>query len=206
MATTQTPLTPTSDQMPAVISVQDELSGSQWVTRFLGSNSTNDLWPTFKTAVDSFIEALNEAGASVHISATYRPPERAYLMHWSWIIAHGANASTATPMNGVHINWVHPTAAASRIAAQAMVDGYGIHNLQVPPALNTRHTAKSAIDMNILWSGTLKIKNYSGQEVIITTLPRTGMNVQLKAVGATYGVIKFVGGNADKPHWSTDGH
>lgn len=31
------------------------------------------------------------------------------------------------------------------------------------------------------------------------------MNLELHAVGKTYGVIKFLGGDKDKPHWSTDG-
>ena len=63
-----------------------------------------------------------------------------------------------------------------------------------------------AIDMTISWAGDLKVKNNDGTEKIITTEPRTGMNVQLKAVGLTYGVTKFVGGDGDKPHWSTTGH
>ncbi|MFT0735958.1 hypothetical protein [Ralstonia wenshanensis] len=32
------------------------------------------------------------------------------------------------------------------------------------------------------------------------------VNAKLKEVGRSYGVIKFVGGATDKPHWSTDGH
>jgi hypothetical protein len=44
------------------------------------------------------------------------------------------------------------------------------------------------------------------QACIGNTTPRTGMNLQLKAVGLTYGVKKFVNGNADRPHWSTTGH
>jgi hypothetical protein len=32
------------------------------------------------------------------------------------------------------------------------------------------------------------------------------MNAVLATVGATYGVIKFVGGGTDKPHWSDNGH
>jgi hypothetical protein len=42
--------------------------------------------------------------------------------------------------------------------------------------------------------------------VQIASLPRTGMNPDLKTVGASYGVIKFVGGASDMPHWSADGH
>ena len=60
--------------------------------------------------------------------------------------------------------------------------------------------------MSISWTGTLNIANKDGTITAINTTPRTGMNLQLKAVGLTYGVKKFVNGNADKPHWSTTGH
>ena len=123
-----------------------ELSGAQWVSRFPGSSSTNDLQGTFRAA------------------------------------------------------------QASQQAAQAMVDAYGMNNLNIAPALSSNHTRGTAIDMNISWSGTLTIAGADGKNVIINTLPRTGMNVQLHAVGKGYGVTKFVGGNTDKPHWSIDGH
>lgn len=65
-----------------------ELSGALWVSRFPGSSSTNDLQGTFRASVNNFLRALGNARARVSISATYRPPARAYLMHWSWLIAH----------------------------------------------------------------------------------------------------------------------
>jgi hypothetical protein len=45
----------------------------------------------------------------------------------------------------------------------------------------------------------------NGTAKSIDSTPRTGMNADLIAVGATYGAIKatFAG---DPPHWSTDGH
>ena len=46
----------------------------------------------------------------------------------------------------------------------------------------------------------------AGKPVKIASLARTGMNPDLKTVGASYGVIKFVGGASDIPHWSIDGH
>lgn len=184
-----------------------ELSGAQWVSRFPESSSTNDLQGTFRTSVKNFLQALNTARASVSVAATYRPPERAYLMHWAWLIAKGSvQAREATALSGVEIEWVHPTAQASQQAAQAMVDAYGMNNLNTAPALSSNHTRGTAIDMNISWSGTLTIAGTDGKNVIINTLPRTGMNVQLHAVGKGYGVTKFVGGNTDKPHWSIDGH
>ena len=66
-----------------------ELSGPAWVQRFPGSKSPDDLRGNFKTAVQAFLKALSDAGVSVTIRATFRPPERAYLMHYAWAIAHG---------------------------------------------------------------------------------------------------------------------
>ncbi|EON5703371.1 peptidoglycan-binding domain-containing protein [Escherichia coli] len=184
-----------------------ELSGALWVSRFPGSSSTNDLQGTFRASVDNFLRALGNARARVSISATYRPPARAYLMHWSWLIAHEiVQAKNVPAMEGVDIEWVHPTEQASLEAAQAMVTAYGMNNLNVAPALSSNHTRGTAINMNISWSGTLTIAGGNGQDVAINTLPQTGMNAQLQAVSLGYGVRKFVGGNTDIPHWSIDGH
>jgi hypothetical protein len=90
--------------------------------------------------------------------------------------------------------------AASRAAAEAMVNAYRI---VYKPALESRHTQGKAIDMNITWSGTLRITNGRGQVVTITSTPRTGAdNRELHTVGTTFGVMKLVG---DPPHWSEDG-
>jgi hypothetical protein len=62
------------------------------------------------------------------------------------------------------------------------------------------HTQGNAIDMSISWGGNLSIVNANGETVIITSTPRTGMNTTLHAVDASYGVIKFVGGAAVRPH------
>jgi hypothetical protein len=79
-------------------------------------------------------------------------------------------------------------------------------NANVVPALHTLHMERTAIDMSISWSGNLHIAKQDGTIVNITTTPRTGMNLQLKEVGRSYGVIKYVGGDQDKPHWSITGH
>ena len=178
-------------------------SGAVWVSEFPDHASTGDLSATFRTGVEKFIGAMQAAGANVSISSTLRPKERAHLMHYSWRIAKaGDDAATVPAMNGVDIEWVHATAAASRAAALAMVNGYGVVS---EPSLTTRHTQGRAIDMTIGWAGNLTIKNKDGSSVTITTAPRTGENAKLVAVGATYGVVKatFAG---DPPHWSDDGH
>lgn len=199
-------LTPQSNQTPAVVSVTKELSGLQWVARFQGSSDTSALTPQFRTAVDLFIAAMRAAGAAVHVSSTYRPPERSYLMHWAWRIKNGADPALAPARDGVNIEWVHPTLADSREAARQMAVAYSIDNLGVAPAIHSLHNDRQAIDMRISWNGTLAIRDPNGTIVEIDTAPRTGMNAQLKAVGAAYDVKKFVGGASDKPHWSTTGH
>lgn len=200
-------LTPSSNAAPAVVRIpEQELSGACWCSRFMGSNSTDDLDGEFKTGTESFVSAMRKAGASVNISATYRPPERAYLMHWSWMIANGKTEASAVPtMSGVNIKWDHGNSEASKAAAKAMVAGYGMTNLKVAPALSSRHTEKKAIDMTISWTKDLVIVGADGNNVTIKTEPRGSMNKDLHAVGAGYGVIKFKKGDADKPHWSTDG-
>jgi len=216
MATVQATLTPTADQTPVTVSVSaDEPSGGQWIARFPGSASLASLESPFREGVTKFLDAVKAAGGTVHISATYRPPERAYLMHWAWKIVKQSfdpRQVPSYPGDVIKIKWAHTSATgafdqqASTQGARAMVNGYGISGLNVAPALASRHTQKRAIDMNITWTGTLMVNNASGTAVTISSNPKTGMNSDLHTVGATYGVIKFVGGNSDKPHWSNDGH
>jgi len=62
-----------------------EISGPQWVGRYPTSKSIGDLAPTFAKSVKSFIAPIQAGGGHVTVSATYRPPERAYLMHYAWL-------------------------------------------------------------------------------------------------------------------------
>ena len=205
MTTATATLTPTANQTPAVVNISNELSGSQWVARFPGTTSTNDLSAAFRPGAVNFIDAMSQAGATITISSTLRPPERAYMMHWSWKIVQGTSPNSVPAMNGVNIEWEHPTSNASTQAAKNMVNGFGIQKLLVAPSLTSRHTQGDAIDMSISWSGVLSILKTNGQMAVISSLPRSEMNTELHAVGAGYGVIKFLGGTADRPHWSTDG-
>jgi len=214
MATTQATLTPAANTTPAVVSIPAaELSGAQWVARFPTSTLVTDCVAPFAANLARFIAALEAAGATVAIAATLRPPERAYLMHWCWkIVNASANPQTIPAMTGVNVRWDHTdangaySATTSKSAAQAMVNGYGMQSLAVAPALNSRHTMGLAVDMNISWTGNLTIAKADGTTTTITTMPTSGMNTDLHAVGATYVVIKFVGGASDKPHWSDNGH
>lgn len=177
-----------------------QLSGPQWVARFPTSRSIDDLAPPFREHASAFVAALRAAGAGVTISATYRPKERAYLMHWAWAIGKtNADPATVPPMPGVAIQWVHPTLAKSRAAARQMVAGFG---MAFTAALNSRHTEHNAIDMTIGWTETLSIHQSNGVAKAIAGQPRNGGNHELIAVGAGYGVIKLP---SDPPHWSNDG-
>ena len=184
------------------------LSGSQWVSQFPTSTSIEDLSDPFRSSARRFVAALRQAHASVIIADTLRRPERSHLMHFAFAIAREAADPTAVPaMPGVDIQWVHlnaqglPDLAASRTAAEQMVQGYGI---VFKPALNSQHTEGKAIDMTITWLNNLVIANGTGTTVTISSSPRAGAgNADLHLVGSSYGVIKLL---SDPPHWSFDGH
>jgi hypothetical protein len=183
-----------------------ELSGAQWVARFPDGGATSALGNDFRPGCEAFIAVMKAGDANVSISSTRRPVERAYLMHFSWQV----HKRTLNPQNvpakaGVNIEWVHRNASgaidlvASRRAATAMVNGYGI---VFRPALASRHTQGRAIDMTISWTGKLNVKKKNGALTTISSTPRSGLNTELRSVGKTYGVTK---NPRDPPHWSTDG-
>jgi hypothetical protein len=178
-----------------------ELSGPQWCVRFPGSKLTKDLLPDFRDRVEAFLSVMKTADASVSIGATFRPPERAYLMHWCCMITgSGQDPAAVPPMAGVNIGWAHATLTESKSAASAMKQTYAI---KFPAALVSRHTQRRAIDMTISWKGTLAIRDFNGKLHSIASTPRTGSNAELIAVGKSFGVVKLV---TDPPHWSDDGH
>lgn len=195
MATAQRVLTLTTDQTPAVVNVSSkELSGVQWVSRFPTSRAVSDLSEKFQSNVNQFISAVQQAGGSVSIAATYRPKERAFLMHYSHAIANEkVKAGDVPEMAGVTIDWEHGTLAKSKAAAAAMVAGYAI---VYAPSLVSRHTERNAIDMTISGIKKKTMKDASGVDVLIQN------DSDLYKVGASFGVKKLV---TDPPHWSVDG-
>ena len=164
------------------------------MNRFPGSRSTDDLVDPFKANVVRFIAALQAAGIGVVVSATYRPRERAYLMHYCVKIANGTKSpADVEACDGMDIDWDHGDLAASRAAARAMASGYQI---VFPAAFPTRHSDRVAIDMTLSsFVGTM-VLDASAREV------RIKKESDLYPVGATYGVIKLV---PDHPHWSDNG-
>ena len=184
------------------------LSGPVWLSKFPNSNHLTDLAEPFRTKATNFVAALQSAGAAVHVTATLRPPQRAYLMHFSFAIAmEGLDPATVPPKHGVDIQWVHRDSAgevdlaASKEAAQEMVSGYGI---VFKPALTSRHIEARAVDMDITWHGDLVVTMNDGSHHTISSVPRNGAdNTDLHSVGALFGVFKLA---TDAPHWSDDGH
>jgi len=156
----------------------------------------------------------------VQINATFRPAQRAYMMHYSWLITRNQIDPVHVPayqpignqQTPVDIQWVHrdrsgrPDIAASMRAALEMVNGFQIANLHVAPALDSNHVHGRAIDMTISWVGNMEIVDNLNQTVLINTLPRNGTNRRLIELGATYQVYHLRHVSADPPHWSYNGH
>jgi hypothetical protein len=186
--------------VPAPRAMGKKLSGAAWEKQFPGSTSIDDLTPSFKAKAGRFIQALEAAGVRVKLAATYRPEERAYLMHYCCKIGNcKIAADKVPPMDGVDIDWVHRDAAgkmdveASRVAAREMMRAYVI---RFPAALSSRHTQRRAIDMSITRFKDKTVKNADGEDVTISCPS------ELYELGKTYGVIKL---ESDPPHWSDDG-
>jgi hypothetical protein len=182
-----------------------ELSGEHWCRRFPGSSSTATLVRPFRRGVQRFIGALERAGARVSIASTYRPPERAYLMHWAWKLAHGEVQPADVPDHpGVPIEWDHGDPVRSRSAALDMVDGY---RMAYGAALASRHTEGLAVDMRIAIERPLALVDADGVTHGVEVDPTPHDNPAIIAVGATYGVhrLRSEGHRSDPPHWSSDG-
>jgi peptidoglycan hydrolase-like protein with peptidoglycan-binding domain len=178
------------------------LSGAQWVRFFPASRSLDDLASPFRQRAQAFEKAMKAAGAEVVIANTYRPPERAYMMHYCVRLNNRElRPVDVPPLAGIDIDWVHYNDAISYQAARDMVQAFDIGSN--PAALRSRHTQALAVDWAITWKDTLKIKDANGREVSLTT-PRNGdENERMWDVGATYGVYKL---EFDPPHWSVDGY
>ena len=130
--------------------------------------------------------------------------KRAYLFHWSYKIVKGkAKASDADAMSGVDIEWDHGDDKASKKGAKEMTDGFGLDMTSTKaPALSSNHIAGNAMDIDISWTGTIKVKKKDGTEVDVKYQANVDSNKELIAVGESYGVKKLKG---DPPHWSHDG-
>jgi hypothetical protein len=180
-------------------------SGTEWwhanQHKYPNSAEISDLSPAFATSVADFIEALEDAGATVVVTATRRNRLRAFLMHYSWRVTNGDVAPNRVPREPeVRIIWDHGNDSDSRKAAKEMVELFGI---VYQPSLISNHIAGTAIDMTIHWSDPIEVTDARGRKVVIDRPQSDATNSSLHAVGATYGVRKLL---SDRPHWSVNGH
>ena len=166
----------------------------------------DDIEVNFKPKVEAFIKALQDGGATVKVKATKRNKKRAYLFHWSWKISLGkCKAADATILAGVDIDWVHADDAKSKAAAKELVTGFGLATPPksvFAPSITSNHIKGKAIDMDITWEGTIKVKQKDGTETSVDFNSDVKLNTTLHSIGASYGVKKLL---KDAPHWSSDG-
>jgi hypothetical protein len=181
--------------------LRQRLSGKEWVAFKPASNSLDDLSSPFRQNAQAFLKAVQDAGATVKINNTLRPPERVHLMYYSYrISAEGLDPQDVPTFPGVNIDWVHYTPDLSLKRAKEMVTAYDI---AFRPALRSNHTIGYAVDCEIDWSKPIQVKDGNGKLVQITGPGEGWSNEDLWAVGATYEVYKLP---ADYPHWSIDGY
>jgi len=191
---------PTPPAPPVIAS----LSGAAWwhanQAKYPNSNKIADLVPPFRRNVERFTDVLAAADARISVGSTLRHKARAYLMHHCWKIANGMIAPASVPgFPGIDITWDHGNLARSKKAAKEMKELFGMKHIA---ALTSNHIQGRAIDMTIIWTGTIKIVDADGLTHAIGA-PRTGAaNTGLHKIGASYGVRKLIG---DDPHWSEDG-
>lgn len=174
------------------------LSGKIWVAMFPTSKSLEALSSPFRENIKAFINAVKAAGATVNISATLRPPQRAYLMHFSFLIARSTQDPRNVPsMNDVNIEWFHGNLTDSIKAAKEMVNAYSIATTNTPPALMSNHISGNAVDM--------KISEFTGKKIAKQNEELITVNIfnDLRTIGASYNVFNRIAD--DLPHWSTTG-
>ena len=177
-------------------------SGPEWQKLFPTSVSLDDLTPAFCARVKAMLASLTEGGATFKINATWRPTERAYLMHYCCMIADtGLNPDDVPGKEGVLIDWTHGgNYKKAKAAAVAMKLAY---NIAYPAALVSRHTQGRAIDMIInIPKRPKEITKFVGGDGK-SWVVGAGDLPALYKFGASFKVYKLV---KDFPHWSDDGH
>ena len=179
----------------------DKLSGAHWTKQFPGSNKVDALIEPFKKNVTSFMGMLRSNKADISVAATYRPPERAWLMHWAWFIAKGkisySKIGTIANPYKIDIVWDHGDKKSTLKAAQAMVAAY---KMKHQAALTSQHTARKAIDMNI--SGLPEVLKIDGKDYPIGTADPKENKALWFISQHQFAVVKRAD---DPPHWSVDG-
>jgi uncharacterized protein YcbK (DUF882 family) len=198
--------TPPAASKPAAPAPQaaagDRLSGAHWVEKYKTEPTLDLLKDPFKGHISAFIEMLRSNRSRVAISATYRAPERAWLMHWAWMVARGkitySKLNSISNPQKIDIVWDHGDEASSREAARAMVSGYHMAHVA---ALSSRHTEGRAVDITI--RRLPEILKIDKKEWPIG-VARADANEALWFIGEHLFSVKKLA--TDPPHWSDDGH
>jgi len=180
-----------------------KLSGIHWVAQFPGSKTTDTLKAGFKEHVEAFIALLEKNGANVEITATYRPPERAFLMNRAGQIMVGQlKPSEADDSLNTGIVWDHGNDAKSRAAATEMCSKAG-YDIAYPAHYPSRHMYHAAIDMTITGLPK-KITGLPGKKKADIGTEPAESNHKLWDIGAKYYKVYKLA--VDRPHWSDNGH
>jgi len=205
------------NEADAVEEVPEILSNVDLVEEYPVSDKLDDLDSGFRQSVEELIDVLEEAGARVDIIATVWPPERAYLMHFAWLIANEEIDPLAVPPieeiefdadndPDLDMSWWHGSLEASITVAEEMVKAFGIDNLDEPPNLMSHHVTGEAIDMKITWGGKeLILEDPLGESFIIASTPHDETNPDLIDLAAAFGVVHFLKVDENPIHWSVDG-
>ena len=208
---------------------EELLSGEHWKTtadeKWSNSIKIDDLESTFKEKVRKFKKMLEDNKVTIHIASTKRPPERAYLMHYSNEIRKGNVSPSDVPSkDGVNIKWDHGDLTKSKNAADELRKAFGVGT---HAALTSRHTEGKAIDMKLDFSENeneeekhvLKYTLEEGGEITREILwdaneARYGEKAKNKSItniedrelskaGADFGLYRKI--DSDVVHWSSDG-
>jgi len=219
--------TETTESGPRTATAQvhiSEHSGRRFAERHPGSKDLNELKDrdpdSFQQRVRRFIQALEDAGATVTVGSTYRSDETQYLMHYAWRIAHGdINPADVPPWPGIDIcwDWLNEDGTqdlgASSLGAQELVDAYHMVNYAAKPPYS-HHRDHLAVDLSISWHGNITVRNVTLPDGTVgnvtlqngTGIPETdSMNRQLWNLGQRPNFDITHNQGTDWPHWSPDG-
>lgn len=195
------------------------LSGAAWAREFRDTGTLEKLEDTFEANVRRFINALSEAGISRSIFSTFRPPQRSYMMRWSYLIyknqyaldkdpkipdytfpraLKGTGGDTPESKLPLNICWYHTDEAGnlsigkSKTAAKELLAALGVDpRLTTAPAFPSKHNYGNAIDMDVRWTGEKRLRAANGTLVRLASTPKHSLNPSLWRVAATYNVIHF---------------
>jgi len=185
--------------------VHQGLSGPDWAVAFPDSRRVADLEPAFRSSTLRFFKALHDAGATLNVRATRRPPQQAYLRHWAWAIAIGSHDPRGVPpMRGVDIEWWHGDLRESRRAAQELLEAFQSDQLAVAPALCTKATRGLTLEFGAGWAGKLNVRLAGGSKCQLSSRPRDETNSKLAEVAAGYGVARTGTAWSPRADWTGD--